>query len=138
MPAQRCSSRVLEERTRPALLRAARRNLLLQPGDGRHRALALAAQFGHTDTVRMLLDAGEEPSRYNPIGCHAHSTPLHQAALAGHIEVVRLLVEAARDWISRTRCGKAHQPTGHGTKDDSKSRSICGRESNKICPLPAV
>lgn len=41
----------------------------------------------------MLLDAGENPDRYNPAGCHAHSTPLHQAASAGHEETVRLLVE---------------------------------------------
>jgi len=59
----------------------------------RHRALALAAQHGHAGIVRLLLDAGEDPSRYNPVGCHSHSTPLHQAVLAGHGEVVRLLVE---------------------------------------------
>ena len=61
--------------------------------DDRHRGLALASQFGHAEIVRMLLDAGEDPSRYNPVGCHSHSTPLHQAALAGHADVVRLLVE---------------------------------------------
>jgi ankyrin repeat protein len=61
--------------------------------EGRHRALALAAQLGHADIVRLLLDAGEDPSRYNPEGNHAHSTPLHQAVLAGHETVVRLLVE---------------------------------------------
>ena len=43
--------------------------------------------------MALLLDAGEDPNRYNPVGCHAHSTPLHQAALAGHLDVVRLLVE---------------------------------------------
>ena len=59
----------------------------------RRRALALAAQFGHTEIVRLLLDAGEDPSRYNPMGTHSHSTPLHQAALAGRYDVVRLLVE---------------------------------------------
>ncbi|HTS74755.1 MAG TPA: ankyrin repeat domain-containing protein [Bryobacteraceae bacterium] len=59
----------------------------------RHLALALAAQFGHAEIARLLLDAGEDPNRYNPVGAHAHSTPLHQAALAGHREVVRLLVE---------------------------------------------
>jgi hypothetical protein len=67
--------------------------LAMASADDRHRALALATQFGHTEVVRLLLDAGEDPSRYNPVGCHAHSTPLHQAALAGHSTVVRLLVE---------------------------------------------
>jgi hypothetical protein len=61
--------------------------------ESRHRALALAAQHGHVDIVRLLLDAGEDPSRYNPEGNHSHSTPLHQASLAGHDAVVRLLVD---------------------------------------------
>jgi hypothetical protein len=59
----------------------------------RHRATALAAQHGHVDVLRLLLDAGEDPNRYNPKGNHGHSTPLHQAAWAGHAGVVRLLVE---------------------------------------------
>jgi ankyrin repeat protein len=59
----------------------------------RHRAIALAAQHGHGDVVRLLLDAGEDPNRYNPQGHHAHSTPMHQAAVAGRLETVRLLVE---------------------------------------------
>ena len=71
----------------------ARRLLLSASPEDRHRALALSAQFGHTDIARMLLDAGEDPSRYNPPACHGHSTPLHQAALAGHEETVHLLVE---------------------------------------------
>jgi len=61
--------------------------------EARHRALALATQHGHLEIVRLLLDAGEDPNRYNPEGNHAHSTPLHQAVLAGHETVVRLLVE---------------------------------------------
>jgi hypothetical protein len=59
----------------------------------RHLALALASQFGQVEIVRALLDASEDPNRYNPPGALAHSTPLHQAAWGGHIEVVRLLVE---------------------------------------------
>jgi ankyrin repeat protein len=58
----------------------------------RHLALALAAQLGHADALRVLLDAGEDPDRYNPKNAHAHATPLHQAALAGHLEVVELLL----------------------------------------------
>jgi hypothetical protein len=70
----------------------------LLPGaarDDRHLALASASQFGHVEIVRLLLDAGEDPNRYNPVGGHSHTTPLHVAAGSGHDEVVRLLVERA-------------------------------------------
>lgn len=68
---------------------------LLPAADGKERqaALALAAQLGHTDVVRLLLEAGVDPNRYNPDGFHSHSTPLHQAVWSGGDEVVRLLVE---------------------------------------------
>jgi ankyrin repeat protein len=59
----------------------------------RHRALVLACQLGHLEVARLLLDAGEDPDRYNPKGNHGHSTPLHQAVWSGHADVVRLLVE---------------------------------------------
>jgi ankyrin repeat protein len=59
--------------------------------DARHLALTLSALFGHVEIVRHLLDAGADPNRYN--SGHSHSTPLHEAAGAGHEAVVRLLVE---------------------------------------------
>jgi hypothetical protein len=71
----------------------ARRLLPAANAEDRQLALAYAAQFGHSGVVRLLLDAGVDPSGYNPMGAHAHSTPLHQAALAGHDAVVRLLVD---------------------------------------------
>ena len=71
----------------------ARRLLPGANAEGRHLALTLAADFGHVELVRLLLDAGEDPNRYNPVGGHSHTTPLHQAAGRGHTEVVRLLVE---------------------------------------------
>ncbi len=60
----------------------------------RHRAVALAAQTGQTETLRMLIDAGVDLNRYNPEGMHSHSTPLHQAVCAGQIATVRMLVDA--------------------------------------------
>jgi ankyrin repeat protein len=71
----------------------ATRLLATADADSRHRALALAAQHGQVEIVRLLLEAGEDPNRYNPDGNHSHTTPLHQAVLAGHDAVVRLLVE---------------------------------------------
>src|SRR6185312_15162482 len=65
--------------------------------DDRRRALALATQFGRTRIVHLLLEAGEDPNGFNPVGNHSHSTPLHQAALYGHLDVVKLLVEHSAD-----------------------------------------
>ena len=70
-----------------------RRLLPNADAEDRHWAMAVASQFGSVAIVRILLDAGEDPSRYNPVGGHSHGTPLHQAAGFGHLEVVRLLVE---------------------------------------------
>jgi len=72
-------------------LEDARRLLAAASGEDRQLALSLAADFGHVEIVALLLDAGVDPNRYNPLG-HSHTTPLHQAAGRGHLEVVRLLV----------------------------------------------
>ena len=70
-----------------------RRLLPAATAEDRHLALALASQFGRVEIVRILLDAGENPNRYHPIGGHSHATPLHQAAGSGNEGLVRLLVE---------------------------------------------
>jgi len=59
----------------------------------RHLALAVAAQYCRVDIVRILLDAGEDPNRFNPVGGHSHCTPLHQAAAYGTMELVQLLLQ---------------------------------------------
>ena len=71
----------------------ARRLVPSADAEARHSALALAAQHGGAEIVRILLAAGEDPNRYNPEGHHPHATPLHQAVLGGHEAVARLLVE---------------------------------------------
>ena len=70
-----------------------RRMLSNANDDDRHRALALAAQLGQVEVVRVLLDAGGDPNRFNPPGMHSHSPPIHQSIAAGHLDVVKLLVE---------------------------------------------
>ncbi len=70
-----------------------RRMLPSASANDRHRAVALAAQCGHADVLALLIDAGEDPNRFNPPGTHSHSPPLHQAIAAGHLNVVKLLIE---------------------------------------------
>ena len=70
-----------------------RRMLSGASADDRHAALALSAQLGHLEVVRMLLDAGDDPNRFNPQGYHAHATPLHQSIANGHFDVAKLLIE---------------------------------------------
>lgn len=95
-----------------------RRLLSAADAQERHRALALGAQFGHAEIVELLLDAGENPNGYNPAGFHAHSTPLHQAAFAGHSEVVRLLVArgARTDLLDKLWQGTPTDWARHGGK----------------------
>ena len=70
-----------------------RRMLKTASAEERHLALAVAAQYSRVEIVRILLDAGEDPNRYNPVGGHSHCTPLHQAAAYGTMELVQLLLE---------------------------------------------
>jgi len=91
------------------LVDEARRLLPGADSKERHVATALAAQHGHTQILEMLLDAGEDPNRYNPHGWHPHSTPLHQAIASDHLDAVRLLVErgARTDIRDAVYSGKA-------------------------------
>jgi len=70
-----------------------RRMLKTATPEERHLAMAVAAQYSRVEIVRILLDAGEDPNRFNPVGGHSHCTPLHQAAAYGTMELVQLLLE---------------------------------------------
>ncbi len=66
------------------------------PSD-RHLAFAWSVLYGHIEIARLLLAAGEDPNRFNPVGAHAHSTPLHQAAVKGNLAMVQFLVQHGAD-----------------------------------------
>lgn len=53
----------------------------------------MATDLGQFEIVKLLLEAGVDPNRYNPVGSHSHTTPLHQAAGRGYENIVRLLIE---------------------------------------------
>jgi len=110
-------------------LEEARRFLPTADAESRHRAFALSAQLGHVEIVRLLLDAGENPDRYNPDGLHSHSTPLHQAALIGRSAVVELLVErGARLDIKDS----LYQSTPLGWAEHSGQREVADFLRSKI------
>ena len=69
----------------------------------RRKALALAAVNGQTEAVRILLEAGLDPNRFNPRGFYEHSTPLHQAVWFGHLDTVKVLVERGADLTIRDK-----------------------------------
>lgn len=86
------ASRLLERGAEVTIVAAAamgrasdvRRMASVATDDERSLALAFAAQHGHTETVRILLDAGADAAGFTPPPGHSHATPLHQAALCGH------------------------------------------------------
>lgn len=85
----------------------------------RYRAVVLAAIHGQTAALIRLLDAGEDPNRFNPEGFHSHSTPLHQAVWFGHEDTVRALVArgARTDIPDKVHGGTALGWAEHGGRD---------------------
>lgn len=72
-------------------------------GDG-ITALHLAAEHGHAEAARTLLDAGAAVERGTRIGRY---TPLHLAARGGHGDVVALLLDAGADPLAATTNSRA-------------------------------
>jgi uncharacterized protein len=67
--------------------------------------LHLACMFGHVDTVKLLLERGaskEKVSRHK-----MHVRPIHSAAAARRLEIVRLLLEEGADVRARQAAGWA-------------------------------
>ncbi len=68
------------------------------------RALGLAVINRENAAARMALDAGADPNAFLPV--HAHSLPLHQAAIDENLELMELLVaRGARTDIADTLWG---------------------------------
>lgn len=84
--------------------------------------LAQAVINGQMEAARVALDVGADPNRFMPV--HAHSTPLHQAALIEDVALIDLLVaRGARPDIRDTMWnGTPLDWAIHGGKAVSRAR----------------
>ena len=68
-----------------------------------------AAEFGHEETVRLLLKHGADPNAREAIEGY---TPLHEAALHSHLATCKTLVHAGA--LVNARTLPSRQTKGHG------------------------
>ena len=72
-------------------------------GDAQMLPIQVAAEFGHLEVMRLLIDAGADCNATTVDG----TTALHLAAEEGHVEVVELLIQTGAEKNAATWSGKA-------------------------------
>jgi len=68
-------------------------------------ALVVAAFFGKTNMIQLLIKRGVNVNVYPAAGSgfHSHASALHQAVYSGSLETVRMLVDAGADLIAKDK-----------------------------------
>lgn len=88
--------------------------LILQNNDN-ETALHCAAQYGHTEVVKVLLEELTDPTMRN----NKFETPLDLAALYGRLEVVKMLLNAHPNLLSCNT--KKHTPLHLAARNGHKA-----------------
>ena len=97
-------------------------------GDFEETALSVAADNGHLDIVRFLVEQGADMEKIDNCGW----TPLLASSANGHLELVRYLLEqgANRDKESRNGVTSLHWAAGEGHLETAKLLMIYGADLN--------
>jgi len=104
-------------------------------GNGR-TPLCSAAEQGHASSVRVLIEAGAQPTKCVQLVGRPPLTPLQVAKQSGNVEALRLIREASertdlfplvREWLARFRNRKAAE----GALELSRGSSLKIREASK-------
>ena len=90
-------------------------------------ALHLAAQYGHTDVVRVLLEHGARVDMRDPSGWR----PLHWAAYTGRTAIARLLITARADVNAKTYDGRTPLRLAIQKKRHDVARLLIGHGGRK-------
>ncbi|CAK9051210.1 unnamed protein product [Durusdinium trenchii] len=92
-------------------------------------ALMLAAGYGHSNVVRVLIEAGADKNAAVQDG----ATALMLAAVNGYLEVVRVLLDAGADFLifAAASCSNGQTPVQMGyyrlyTRDDQRAEKASG------------
>jgi ankyrin repeat protein len=119
---------VLGETDRLEQLLAANRALITAVSTDGWTPLHLAAFFGKTDAVRLLLNRGASVSARSTN--EMRNTPLHAAAAGGHAAVVQILLEHGADANARQHGGWAalHAAAQNGDVESAKALVAAGAD----------
>ncbi|KAL3500113.1 hypothetical protein ACH5RR_039206 [Cinchona calisaya] len=89
-------------------------------------AIHFAAQKGHTEVVRILINFGVSIKSYNRKGM----TALHYAAQGSHLELVRYLIKKGANLNAKNKAGKA--PVDLASSDEIRTFLVeCQTKSSK-------
>ncbi|MCH1932417.1 ankyrin repeat domain-containing protein, partial [Shewanella sp. A25] len=89
--------------------------------------LHLAAERGHHDVVKMLLESGADPSLQDNNG----ATPSHLAAAEGFIGIIELLSKRESQYTNRVRIYYDPIPSPHPFELNLARMSIKDDDSSK-------